>query len=60
MMEPPERQDRKNLSEPGRTSPPKRIDARDLMGDSRELRIVHDGQEYRLSMTSKGKLILTK
>lgn len=25
-----------------------------------ELRILHAGQEYRLSITSKGKLILTK
>lgn len=60
MMEPAQRQDRKNLNGAVRTSPPKQIDARELMGDSRELRIVHDGQEYRLSMTSKGKLILTK
>lgn len=45
---------------PLRASPPKRIDARELLGDSREIRIMHDGQEYRLSMTSKGKLILTK
>ena len=40
--------------------PPRQINVRELLGDSRELRIVHDGQEYRLSMTSKGKLILTK
>lgn len=41
-------------------APPRRIDIRDLLGGGRELRILHDGQEYRLSLTSKGKLILTK
>jgi len=44
----------------GGLAPPRRIDIRDLLGDSRELRILHGGQEYRLSLTSKGKLILTK
>lgn len=39
---------------------PKRIDIRELLGGGRELRILHDGQEYRLTLTSKGKLILTK
>jgi len=41
-------------------APPRRIDIRDLLGDSRELRIQHGSQEYRLTLTSKGKLILTK
>lgn len=40
--------------------PPRRIDIRELLGDSRELRILHGTQEYRLTLTSKGKLILTK
>lgn len=31
-----------------------------LMGGARELVIVHAGEEYRLRVTSKGKLILTK
>lgn len=31
-----------------------------LLRGRREVRIVHAGQEYRLSVTSKGKLILTK
>jgi hemin uptake protein HemP len=31
-----------------------------LMGDGRELLIEHAGEEYRLRVTSKGKLILTK
>lgn len=41
-------------------APSRRIDIRELLGDSRELRILHGGEEYRLSLTSKGKLILTK
>ena len=41
-------------------APPRRIDIRELLGGSRELRILHGGEEYRLSLTSKGKLILTK
>lgn len=41
-------------------APPRRIDIRDLLGEGRELRILHGSQEYRLSLTSKGKLILTK
>jgi hemin uptake protein HemP len=39
---------------------PRRIEVRDLLGEGRELRLLHDGQEYRLTITSKGKLILTK
>lgn len=31
-----------------------------LMGNAREVVIVHAGEEYRLRVTSKGKLILTK
>lgn len=56
-----------NLSErtPPRTDcaylpPPRRIDIRELLGDGRELRILHGSEEYRLTLTSKGKLILTK
>ena len=32
----------------------------DLMGGGREAVLVHDGTEYRLRLTSNGKLILTK
>ncbi len=39
---------------------PRRMDSRELLGSSRELRILHDSHEYRLAITSKGKLILTK
>jgi hemin uptake protein HemP len=44
------------------TSPPKprRIGTAELMGDARELVIEHGGEEYRLRITSNGKLILTK
>lgn len=39
---------------------PRRVDVRELLGDGRELCILHGSEEYRLSLTSKGKLILTK
>jgi hemin uptake protein HemP len=44
------------------TSPPKprRIGTAELMGGARELVIEHGGEEYRLRITSNGKLILTK
>lgn len=37
----------------------RRIDVRELLGDRREVLIVHGGREYRLRLTSNGKLILT-
>lgn len=50
-----------------RTSPPvaankaaRQIDSRDLLAGAPEVRIVHNGQEYRLRQTRNGKLILTK
>ncbi|MDD5328518.1 MAG: hemin uptake protein HemP [Sulfuricella sp.] len=42
------------------SAPPRRIDLRELLGESRELRIMHDGQEYRLTLTKLDKLLLTK
>lgn len=39
---------------------PRRIDIRELLGDGRELRILHGDDEYRLALTRNGKLILTK
>jgi len=42
------------------TTAPRRTDIRDLLGNGRELRILHGTEEYRLTLTSKGKLILTK
>ncbi|HEY0302823.1 MAG TPA: hemin uptake protein HemP [Rhizomicrobium sp.] len=38
----------------------RRIDLRDLLKGEREAVILHDGQEYRLRITSNSKLILTK
>jgi hemin uptake protein HemP len=37
-----------------------RIPVTELMGSGREAVLVHDGIEYRLRLTSNGKLILTK
>ena len=41
-------------------SPARRIDLRDLLLGAREAVILHEGQEYRLRITSNAKLILTK
>jgi len=38
----------------------RRVSSRDLLGDTAELEIDHEGQLYRLRRTSLGKLILTK
>ena len=38
----------------------KTIRSRELFGDLNEIIILHDGVEYRLRITSNGKLILTK
>jgi hemin uptake protein HemP len=37
-----------------------RVSSKQLLGGSRELIIEHAGDEYRLRLTSQGKLILTK
>ena len=42
------------------SQPVKRIAIRDLLGGGREAVLLHDGTEYRLRLTSNGKLILTK
>ena len=42
------------------SQPVKRIAIRDLLGGGREAVLLHDGSEYRLRLTSNGKLILTK
>jgi len=36
------------------------ITSRELLGDERELIIVHAGELYHLRITKNGKLILTK
>jgi len=38
----------------------KTITTAELFGTLREIIILHDGKEYRLRITSNGKLILTK
>lgn len=43
-----------------KTSQIRRCDSRDLFGGARELLIEHAGNEYRLRLTSQGKLVLTK
>lgn len=40
--------------------PIKRIAISDILVGSREAVLLHDGTEYRLRLTSNGKLILTK
>lgn len=42
------------------SKPVKRIAVSDLMSGAREAVLLHDGDEYRLRLTSNGKLILTK
>lgn len=37
-----------------------RLDSRALFSSSREIIIEHKGEEYRLRVTSQGKLLLTK
>lgn len=36
------------------------IDVRDLLAGQRSIALIHAGQQYRLSVTRNGKLILTK
>ncbi len=38
---------------------PERVRSDALLGQAKELVIVHNGREYRLRMTQNGKLILT-
>ena len=38
----------------------RRIAIGELLGGGREAVLLHDGTEYRLRLTSNGKLILTK
>jgi hemin uptake protein HemP len=49
-----------NPSQIAQNSPSKYLDSRVLFEGAREIRIDHDGQEYRLRQTRNGKLILTK
>jgi hemin uptake protein HemP len=47
-------------SETGATPQAPVIDVRDLLAGGREAIIVHAGERYRLRVTAKDKLILTK
>jgi hemin uptake protein HemP len=38
---------------------PKRVTSQSLLGQHREVLIVHNGREYRLRLTQNDKLILT-
>jgi len=38
----------------------KRVAVDELLGGKREIVLLHAGEEYRLRVTSNGKLILTK
>ena len=40
--------------------PVRRIDVHDLLAGGREAVLLHSNEEYRLRLTSNGKLILTK
>ena len=44
---------------PTRPEPQKRVSSHALLGEGRELVILHNGREYRLRLTQSGKLILT-
>jgi hemin uptake protein HemP len=41
-------------------SAPNAVTSSELLGGRRELRIVHQGEQYTLRITRLGKLILTK
>ncbi len=44
---------------PGMRAVARRINSRELLAGEQEIIIVHAGREYRLRVTSNGKLILT-
>lgn len=48
------------IEKPGVPAQAKHIQVEELMGTEREVIIIHQGDEYRLRMTSNNKLILTK
>ena len=41
-------------------APVRRIEVKELLGGAREAVLLHAREEYRLRLTSNGKLILTK
>ena len=52
--------DAKPQTRPLPHQPVRRIAVHDLLAGGREAVLLHDGAEYRLRLTSNGKLILTK
>jgi hemin uptake protein HemP len=40
-------------------SAPRRVESDTLLGEAKELLIMHNGREYHLRLTQNGKLILT-
>lgn len=62
MIKPPEKADSHLCDSPAPegAGQRKRVSSRDLFGAMREVVIDHVGEEYRLRITSQGKLILTK
>ena len=44
----------------GAAGVPHTLDSTTLLGANKEVRIVHEGETYRLCRTRQGKLILTK
>ena len=50
----------KSAKRPPASSSIRRIAIGELLGSGREAVLLHDGTEYRLRLTSNGKLILTK
>ena len=51
---------RKPAEQPGAGQwPATRVSSETLLGDRKELVILHNGREYRLRLTQNGRLILT-
>ena len=48
------------IKPPPAAKPVKRIAVSELLNGGREVVLLHGGDEYRLRLTSNGKLILTK
>lgn len=45
---------------PAGHAPPLERDLRDIMGNAREIVLIHNSERYHLRITARGKLILTK
>jgi len=56
----PERPDPTHPATKGVPARARVVDSRVLLDHTQEIRIAHDGQEYRLRLTRNNKLILTK